>query len=82
MKLWQHDAATIAAMVRNKDVSAREVVAAHLGRIDEVNGSVNAIVRRMDDDALAAADRVDRGQVSGALAGVVATSKINTDHAG
>jgi amidase len=82
MKLWQQDATTIARMVRNRDVSAREVAAAHLGRIDEVNGSLNAIVRRMDADALAAADKIDRGQSFGPLAGVVATSKINTDHKG
>src|SRR5215472_2504898 len=82
MKLWQQDASSVARLVRDKDVSAREVVAAHLGRIDEVNGSLNAIVRRMDEDALSAADKIDGGDVSGPLAGVVATSKINTDHAG
>jgi amidase len=82
MELWQQDAATIARMVREKKVSATEVAKAHLTRIDKVNGALNAIVRRMDDEALTAAKKVDASESKGALAGVVLTSKINTDHFG
>jgi amidase len=82
MELWQSSATTLARMVQNKKASAREVCASHLARIDKINGALNAIVRRMDDDAFAAADRIDCGEIAGPLAGVPATSKINTDHAG
>jgi amidase len=82
MELWQQDAATIARMVRDKKVSAMEVAKAHIARIDKVNGMLNAIVRRMDDEALAAAKAVDEAKGKGTLAGVVCTSKINTDHFG
>jgi amidase len=82
MELWQQDAVTIARMVREKKVSASEVARAHLARIDKVNSVLNAIVRRMDDEALAAAKAVDGGGNNGPLAGVVCTSKINTDHQG
>ncbi len=42
------------------DFSRRELVAAHLARIDECNGAVNAIVERRDEDALAEAEAADR----------------------
>jgi amidase len=62
------------------------VVAAHLSRIDEVNPHLNAIVRRWDDDSLAAADAADRavaaGESLGVLHGVPVTVKDNIDLAG
>ena len=48
----------LAALIHGKKVSAREVMAAHLDRINRVNPSINAIVAKLDDDrclALAAA---------------------------
>lgn len=82
MDLWELDAVTIRELVRMGAASAREVTESHLTRIDAVNPKLNAIVRRMDDEARAAADSVDAGPKDGSLAGVVVTSKINTDYAG
>ena len=59
-ELWRKGALELAGMIARKEVSSREVVAAHLARIDEVNPRLNAIVRRLDDSALAAADAADK----------------------
>ncbi len=53
-------ATELARLIRAKEVSAREVMAAHLERIRHVNPKVNAIVGKLDDDAcLALADAAD-----------------------
>ena len=96
MRLWQHLAMTgelwrkgaleLAGMIARKEVSSREVVQAHLARIDEVNPWLNAVVRRLDDTALLAADAADRavaaGGPLGVLHGVPVTVKENLDLAG
>jgi amidase len=41
-------------------MSCREVVEAHLRRIDAVNGQLNAVIVVLDHTALAQADRLDR----------------------
>ncbi len=41
-----------AAMLRNRDISAREVMSAHLDQIQEQNPKVNAIVTMVDPDHL------------------------------
>jgi amidase len=59
-------------------VSARDVVTAHLERIDRINAGLNAIVTLRADDAIADADRVDEAVRLGAelpLAGVPFTVK-------
>jgi len=85
-ELWRKGAVELAGMIARKDVSSREVVAAHLARIDEVNPYLNAIVRRWDSDSLAAADIADdavaAGDVLGPLHGVPVTVKENIDLAG
>ena len=85
-ELWRYGALDIAAMVHRGDVSAREVIDAHLARCDEVNPHLNAVVRRLDSEARAAADALDtrrrRGDTLGALAGVPVTVKENIDVAG
>src|SRR5437762_4103804 len=51
----------LAAMIRSRDVSAREVMAAHLRQIDRINPIINAIVAKLDDDeCLALAEQADR----------------------
>jgi len=79
-------AAELARRVAQREVTAREVVEAHLGRIDEVNPTVNAITAVLADSALAEADRVDSsvadGEPLGPLAGVPFTIKENLDVAG
>lgn len=79
-------ATDLRALMRDRLISAREVTEAALARIDDVNQGLNAVVGRMDAEALAAADRVDaalrRGEAPGLLAGVPVTVKVNVDQAG
>jgi amidase len=59
-------AAELARLIRTREVSAREVMAAHLTRIEHVNPTLNAIVAKLDDDrCLALADAADRRTASG-----------------
>ena len=55
MDLWQLDATDLAHLIRTGRASAREAVQSCLKRMDAVNPALNAVVRRMDDEALAAA---------------------------
>ncbi len=61
------------------EVGARELLEAHLARIDRFDGQVNAIVTRDDDAARAAADEADarlaRGEAVGPLHGVPVAHK-------
>ncbi|MFI5801491.1 amidase [Streptomyces sp. NPDC051561] len=80
--LWDRSAADLAAGIRDKDFSATEVAQAFLGRIDEVNPSVNALVDLRPEEALAQAAQADRRTVAGEplppLHGVPVATKINT----
>ena len=49
----------LAALVQGGEVSARQVVLAHLERVEAVNAGLNAIVTLRAEEALAEADRVD-----------------------
>ncbi|MGA0878336.1 MAG: amidase [Ilumatobacteraceae bacterium] len=85
--LWTKGATELAEMIARREVSSRDVVRAHLERIDAVNGHLNAVVRRLDDSALAAADAADEllaraGSPVGPLHGVPFTVKENIDVAG
>jgi amidase len=85
-ELWRNSAVELAAMIRDREVSSREVIQAHLDRIETVNPHLNAIVRLLSDQALAAADAADRavsaGTALGPLHGVPFTVKENIDLAG
>jgi amidase len=76
----------LAGLVASRDVSAVEVVQAHLRRIDEVNPAVNAVVARDDERTLAAARDADAllagGGAVGPLHGVPFTVKDNISAAG
>src|SRR5512143_1673451 len=51
----------LAALICTRTISAREVMAAHLERINRLNPTLNAIVAALDDDeCLALADDADR----------------------
>jgi aspartyl-tRNA(Asn)/glutamyl-tRNA(Gln) amidotransferase subunit A len=63
------DAATLAALIRGKQLSSREVVQAHLDRTAAVNPKINAVVTLMADHALRAADAADRAVTDGGLLG-------------
>jgi amidase len=52
-------AAEIAQRVRRKDLSAREVMEAHLKQIEHVNPKVNAIVTLLPEQAMTRAQQVD-----------------------
>src|SRR2546421_7457193 len=85
-ELWRKGAVELAALIRDREVSSREVVQAHLDRIEAVNPHLNAIVRLLPDQALAAADAADLAVADGArlgpLHGVPFTVKENIDLAG
>src|SRR3954468_20314443 len=58
-------AVELVALLRGKQVSAREVMAAHLARIARVNPKVNSIVTLVADRAMADPARADEAQASG-----------------
>src|ERR1019366_9346900 len=85
-ELWQESASTLAGMIRTGTVSSREVVDAHLARIEAVNDRVNAVVEVRPDEVRREADPADAKQKSGeplgALHGVPFTVKTNIDLTG
>jgi len=54
-----------AAMLRRNEISARELLDAHLARIEATNGEVNAIVTLVPDIAHEMADAADRALANG-----------------
>lgn len=82
-ELWQLGALELAGKIAAKEVSSREVVESHLARVNQVNRFVNAIVRVLPEEALAAADLADEavatGSVLGPLHGVPCSVKENID---
>jgi amidase len=83
---WRLDASELARLIRLGRVSSREATQSCLARLDAVNPSINAVVRVLAEEALAAAAAADkaraRGDILGPLHGVPVTTKINTDQAG
>src|SRR3954447_586792 len=79
-------AVDLASRLRRKDVSAREVMAAHLARIERLNPKVNAIVTLVADRAIEEAARADaaaaRGDELGVLHGLPVAHKDLVDTAG
>ncbi len=80
------DAAALAALIRTRQLSSREVVQAHLDRIAAVNPPINAVVTLMAEDALKGADLADKAVAAGAalgpLHGVPFSIKDSLDTAG
>jgi amidase len=76
----------LAAAIRRRDLSAREVVAWHLDRIAEVNPRLNAVVSLRPEAALEEADAADRrvaaGEALGPLHGLPIAIKDLEDTAG
>jgi amidase len=62
-------ATELAAMIRGREISARELLEAHLDRIERFNSSVNAIVTLDADGARAAADAADAALAAGEAVG-------------
>jgi amidase len=72
-------ATEMARLLRARDLSAREVVAAHLRQTERVNPKVNAVVTLVAERAIASAreadDRLARGEAAGPLHGLPVAHK-------
>ena len=79
-------AAKLARMIARREISARELLAHYLARVDRFNGPINAIVVQDRDAAIARADAADaalaRGERLGPLHGVPMTVKESYDLTG
>ena len=82
--LWKRTAGDLAVLIGAGEVSSREVVQAHLDRIEEVNPIVNAVTVPLVESALAAADAADAAsdEDRGPLHGVPFSIKENIDCVG
>jgi len=84
--LWRLSAKDVAALIKSKQVSAKEAASASLARLDAVNPAINAVVEHRPADVLAQAASVDaaiaRNEEVGPLAGVPVTVKVNIDQEG
>lgn len=84
--LWRLSASEIATRVKQRDLSATEIIESTLQRLQRVNPKINAVVQQMPGQALAAAraldERIVAGGSTGLLAGVPVTIKVNIDQQG
>ena len=83
MEIVDHTAVELADLLGSRELSARDVMIAHLDRIDQVNPQVNAIVSMRDRaDVLADADAADAQKPTGPLHGLPVAVKDLEDVAG
>lgn len=82
MELHYLSATELARLIATRQVSAVEVVQAHLDRVDQVNPRVNAIVTLVAEQALDAAAAADTLQPVGPLHGLPVAHKDLVDTAG
>ncbi|WP_028066184.1 amidase family protein [Solirubrobacter soli] len=81
--MWGRTATELAAGLRAREFSAREVMESHLARIDSVNPRVNAIVTLVEPEvALRMADEADASPPRGLLHGLPLAVKDLEDTAG
>ena len=82
-RLWQYSASEIVSGTHSGEISAREVIASAIERMEEVNPQLNAVVEKLNDRAIEDANRLDQGNApKGNLHGVPVTIKINIDQKG
>jgi amidase len=85
-ELWRMSATDLAEAIRSRQVSSREVIEAHLRRIEAVNPAVNAVTVVLGGQALEAAKAADRAVAAGGdlprFHGVPFTVKGNIDLVG
>lgn len=84
--IFRLSATEIARALREKSMSAVDVTESFLGRLDQANPAINAVVQDNRDEAIAAAAAIDRrfqkAENPGALAGIPWTVKVNVDQTG
>ncbi len=84
--LWRLSAADLAALIKSKQVSAKEAATSALARLGAVNPKINAVIDHRPEEVLRQAESIDaalsRGEDPGPLAGVPVTIKVNVDQAG
>jgi amidase len=78
-RLYESGALELGRRIRAGEVSSREVVEAHLARIDALDGSLGAITVVLRDAALAAAEQADRSAPKSPLHGVPFSVKEDID---
>ena len=85
-ELYYQSATSLARKIYRKQISAVEVVQAHLNRIAAVNDKLNAVVQLVPERALAEAKQADealaQGKPVGPLHGVPVTIKDSLDTVG
>jgi amidase len=85
-ELWRLSACALAGAIRDRKVTSREVLEAHLERIAATNPALNAVCVVLADSSIAAAEEADRalatGKPLGPLHGVPFTVKENIDLVG
>jgi amidase len=69
--LLERSAVDLTRMIRHRQISSRELVEAHLRRIDEVNPVINAVITLDPGGAMAAARRADEVTAAGGEVGVL-----------
>ena len=73
------DAGELARKIRDREISSLELTEHYINRIEQLDGSINAVVVRDFDRALSAASKADeelaRGNIAGTLHGVPVTVK-------
>lgn len=67
---WK-SATELASLIRSGELSAREVVGAHLDRVEATNGTLNAVVTLTAEQAMADAAAADEAQARGDALGVL-----------
>jgi amidase len=85
-EICSKDAITLAGLLRGREVSARDVIAAHIAQIEAVDGAINAVVTRCFaralDKAAAADEALAHGEELGLLHGLPVAHKDLADTAG
>lgn len=80
-KIYENTAHALSSMIRRKEISCREAVAAILDRIAAIDKKIGAYITVCAEEAIKAADKVqkqiDEGTVTGSLAGVPIALKDN-----
>src|SRR5215469_8119356 len=66
---WRLDASELARLIRLGRVSSREATESCLSRLDDINPAINAVVRVLREEALAAADAADGARARGDVLG-------------